>query len=90
LVGVVINNNHCTPLQAHIENEKKRFHKKQGYGGHYYTKCGKVALIPLTHVYQPTFENGTWGVWSQYLPNVIYAVKFPFIKIFCCTCEWAL
>ncbi len=29
------------PLHAHIGNEKKRFHKKQGYGGHYYTKCGK-------------------------------------------------
>jgi hypothetical protein len=23
-------------------------------------------------------------------PNVIDAVKFPFIEIFCCTCEWAL
>ncbi len=23
----------------------------------------KVALIPLTHVYQPTFENdGAWGI----------------------------
>jgi len=51
----------------------------------------KAALIPLTHVYQPTFESdGTWGVWSQHLPNVIYAVKFPFSEIFCCTCEWAL
>jgi hypothetical protein len=28
-------------LHAHIGNEKKRFHKKQGYGGHYYTKCAK-------------------------------------------------
>jgi hypothetical protein len=51
----------------------------------------KVALIPLTHVYQPTFESdGAWGVRSQRLPNVIYALKFPFIEIFCCTCEWAL
>jgi len=51
----------------------------------------KAAFIPLTHVYQPTFESdGAWGVWSQRLPNVIYAVKFPFIEIFCCTCEWAL
>jgi len=51
----------------------------------------KVALIPLTHVYQPTLENdGVWGVRSQCLPNVIYVVKFSFTKIFCCTCEWAL
>jgi hypothetical protein len=48
----------------------------------------KATLIPLTHVYQPTFESdGTWGVWSQHLPNVIYAVKFPFTEIFCCTFE---
>jgi len=51
----------------------------------------KEALIPLTHVYQATFENdGTWGVQSQHFPNIIYVVKFPFTKIFCCTCEWAL
>ncbi len=51
----------------------------------------KATLIPFTHVYQPTFESdGAWGVWSQRLPNVIYAVKFPFTEIFCCTCEWAL
>jgi hypothetical protein len=51
----------------------------------------KAAIIPFTHVYQPTFEsNGAWGVQSQGLPNVIYTVKFPFIEIFCCTCEWAL
>jgi hypothetical protein len=51
----------------------------------------KAALIPFTHVYQPTFESdGAWGVRNQRLPNVIYAAKFPFIEIFCCTCEWAL
>jgi hypothetical protein len=51
----------------------------------------KTTLIPLTHVYQPTLQNdGAWGVWSQCFPNVIYTVKFPFTKIFCCTCEWAL
>jgi hypothetical protein len=51
----------------------------------------KEALIPLTHVYQPTLESdGTWGVQSQCLPNIICMVKFPFTKIFCCTCEWAL
>ncbi len=51
----------------------------------------KTTLIPLTHVYQPTLQSdGAWGVWSQCLPNVTYTVKFPFTKIFCCTCEWAL
>jgi hypothetical protein len=51
----------------------------------------KVALIPFTHVYQPTFESdGAWGVQSQRLPNVSYVMKFPFTEIFCCTCEWAL
>jgi len=50
-----------------------------------------VAIIPFTHVYQPTLESdGTWGVRNQCLPNVIYKVKFPFIEIFCCTCEQAL
>jgi len=40
---------------------------------------------------QPTLgSDGTWGIWSQRLPNVIYAMKFPFTKIFCYTCEWAL
>jgi hypothetical protein len=32
----------------------------------------------------------TWGVRSQCLPNVMYVMKFPFTKIFCYTCEWAL
>ncbi len=30
-----------------LEMKKKGFHKKQGYGGHYYTKCGKRQ--PLFH-----------------------------------------
>jgi len=64
LVRVAINN-HCMLLHAHIRNEKKRFHKKQGCGGHRYTKCGKVAFIPLTYVYQPTVESdGAWGIQS--------------------------
>jgi len=49
------------------------------------------ALIPRTHVYQSTFESDkTWGIQNQHLPNAIYTEKFPFIEIFCCTCEWAL
>ncbi len=51
----------------------------------------KVALIALTHVYQLTLESdGVWGIRNQCLPNVIYAMKFPFTEIFCCTCEWSL
>jgi hypothetical protein len=51
----------------------------------------KTALIPLTHVYQPTLENdGAWGVRNQHLLDVIYAMKFPFTEIFYYTCEWAL
>jgi hypothetical protein len=52
---------------------------------------GKKTFISLTHVFQPTCENdGTWGVHSQYLPNIINAVKFWFSKISCYTCEWVL
>ncbi len=51
----------------------------------------KAALIPLTHVYQPTLESdGAWGIWSQCHLNVIYTVKFPFTEKKICTCEWAL
>jgi len=51
----------------------------------------KATLIPLTHLYQPTLKNdGAWGIQNQHLPNVIYAVKFPFIEIFCYTSGWAL
>ncbi len=51
----------------------------------------KTTFIPLTHMYQLTFESdGAWGIQNQCFPNVIYMMKFPFIEIFCCTCEWAL
>jgi hypothetical protein len=91
LVGVVINNNHCTPLHAHIGNEKRGFIKNKVMEVIITRNVEKATLIPLTHVYQPTLESdGAWGVQSQRLPNVIYAMKFPFTEIFCCTCEWAL
>jgi hypothetical protein len=92
LVDVVINNNHCTPLHAHIGNEKNGFIKKNKVMEAIITRnVENATFISFTHVYQPTFENdGAWGIQSQCLPNVIYAVKFPFIEIFCCTCEWAL
>jgi hypothetical protein len=41
------------PLHAHIGNEEKRFHIKQGYGGHCYTKCGKGSPYS-THPCVPT------------------------------------
>jgi len=84
----VINNNHYTPLHSHIGNEKKGFHKNKVMKTIITRSMEKAALIPLTHVYQPTLESdGAWGIWSQRLPNVIYAVKFPFTEIFCCTYE---
>jgi len=60
LVGVAINNNHCMPLHAHTENEEKRFHKKQGCGGHCYTKCGKGSLYS-TH---PCVPTNPWEWWN--------------------------
>jgi len=80
-----------TTTIAHIGNEKKGFHKKQGYGSHYYMKCGKGNPYSI-HPCVPTNleSDGAWGVRSEQLPNVIYAVKFPSTKIFCCTYEWAL
>jgi hypothetical protein len=87
----VINNNHYMPLHAHIGNEKKGFIKNKVMEAIITQSVEKVALIPFTHVYQPTLESdGAWGIWSQCFPNVTYVVKFPFTKIFCCTCEWAL
>jgi hypothetical protein len=89
--GVPINNNHSMPLHAYIGNEKKGFIKNKVMEAIITQSVEKGALIPLTNVYQPTLESdGAWGVWNQRLPNIIYVVKFPFIEIFCCTCEWAL
>jgi len=77
------------PLHAHIGNEKKGFIKNKVMEAIITQSVEKGALISLAHVYQPSLESdGTWGVWSQCLPSVIYVVKFPFI--FFCTCEWAL
>jgi len=82
-----------TPTIAHhymhtLEMRKKGFIKNKVMEAIITQSVEKVALIPLTHVHQPTFENdGAWGVRSQHLPNVIYVMKFPFIEIFCCTCE---
>ncbi len=80
------------PLHAHIGNEKKEgFIKNKVMEAIITQSMEKIAFIPFTHVYQPTLESdGAWGVQNQRLPNVIYAVKFPFIEIFCYTCEWAL
>jgi len=70
---------------------KKGFHEKQGYGGHYYTKCGKGSPYSTDLCVLTALESdGTWGVPNQRLPNIIYIVKFPFTEIFCSTCEWAL
>jgi hypothetical protein len=62
LVGVVINNNHWTPLHSHIGNEEKRFHKNKVVEAIVTQSVEKAALTPLIHVYQPTFESD--GVWA--------------------------
>jgi hypothetical protein len=55
------------------------------------TSVDKVALIPLTHVTQPSFESdGYWIVKSQHHVNVAYKMKYSFIEYAGCTCEWAL
>ncbi len=74
-----------------LEMKKNGFIKNKVMEAIITRRMEKVTLIPFTHVYQPTLESdGAWGVWSQRLPNVIYTMKFPFIEIFCCMCEWAL
>jgi hypothetical protein len=71
-----------------LEMKKKGFIKNKVMEAIITQSVEKVALIPLTHVYQPTPENdGTWGIRSQCLPNVTCVVKFPFTEIFCYTCE---
>jgi hypothetical protein len=74
-----------------LKMKKKGFIKNKVMEAVITRSVQKVPFIPLTHVYQPTLESdGAQGVRNQCHPNVIYVVKFPFIKIFCCICEWAL
>jgi len=62
---VAINNNHCTPLHTHIRDEKNGFIKNKVMEAIITQNVEKAAFIPLTHVYQPTFESdGAWGVWN--------------------------
>ncbi len=74
-----------------LKMKKKGFIKNKVVEATITRSVKKATLIPLTHVYQLTVESDVaWGVWSQRLPNIIYAMKFSFTKISCCTCEWAL
>jgi hypothetical protein len=60
-----------------LEMKKKGFIKNKVMESIITWNVEKTTLIPFTHVYQPTLESdGAWGVWSQHLPNVIYAMKF--------------
>jgi hypothetical protein len=55
------------------------------------TSVEKVALIPFTHVFEPSFViDGYWIVKNQCFANVEYKMKCPFIKHLGCTCDWAL
>jgi len=74
-----------------LEMKKRGFIKNKVMEAIVTQNVEKAALIPLTHVYQPTLKSdGAWGVQNQSLPNIIYVVKFPFTEISSCTCEWAL
>jgi hypothetical protein len=46
-----------------LEMKKKGFIKNQVMEAIITRSVEKAALIPLAHVYQPTFENnGAWGI----------------------------
>jgi hypothetical protein len=58
-----------------LEMKKKGFIKNKVMEAIITRNVEKAALIPLTNVYQPTFESDeSWGIWSQCLPNVIYTM----------------
>jgi hypothetical protein len=49
-----------------LEMKKRGFIKNKVMEAIITRSVEKVAFIPLTHVYQPTFESdGTWGIRSQ-------------------------
>jgi hypothetical protein len=55
------------------------------------TNVDKMALIPLAHVTQPSFESdGSWTKNNQDLVNVAYKMKYLVIEYTSCTCEWLL
>jgi hypothetical protein len=52
-----------------LEMKKKGFIKNKVMKAIITRNVQKAALIPLTHVYQPTLESdGIWGVQSQSIP----------------------
>jgi hypothetical protein len=64
-----------------LEMKKKGFIKNKVVEATITRGVKMATLIPFTHVYQLTLESDvTWGVRSQHLPNIIYAVKFSFTK----------
>jgi hypothetical protein len=70
-----------------LEMKKKSFIKNKVVEAIVAQNVENASLIPFT--YQSTLESdGAWGIRSQHLPNITYAVKFPLIEISYCTCEW--
>jgi hypothetical protein len=61
LVGVEVNPNYCLPLHAHNGNEKRKFINNKVVEAIVRKSVETKAFILLTHVAQPTFENG--GAW---------------------------
>ncbi len=65
MVGVEVNHNHCPPLHVHNGNEKKWFINNKVVEAIMKKFVEKATLILLTHVTQPTLENGgAWVVWN--------------------------
>jgi hypothetical protein len=61
-----------------LEMKKKGFIKNKVMEAIITRSVEKAILIPLTHVYQPTFESdGAWGVWSQRLPQCYLRSEIP-------------
>ncbi len=49
-----------------LEMKKRGFIKNKVMEAIVTWSVEKATFIPLTHVYQPTFESdGAWGIWSQ-------------------------
>jgi hypothetical protein len=65
LVGVEVNHNQCPPLHVHNANEKKWFINNKVVEAIMKKIVETSTLILLTHVTQPTLENGgAWVVWN--------------------------
>jgi hypothetical protein len=61
LVGVEVNHDCCLPLHAHNGDEKIKLINNKVMEAIVKKSVEKEVLILVTHIAQPTFENG--GAW---------------------------